>query len=204
VTGTRARGCSASVALAAQFVGSTAGLASKGLKKIAIIYCVESTACTNYYSTLTRRRRQANGQTVVYSASTSLTQPTSPRSASTRRRPARRSWSRRETTLHPAGLRSAQASTTSRSSRCPPLRALRRHRPNVRKDGASLAARSCPTWSTTPRPAGLPHRDEDLRANSPSRPPHSRPGRRDDAEGRGRGTGRGEDAGHHPAMMVQG
>jgi branched-chain amino acid transport system substrate-binding protein len=60
----------------AQFVGSTAGLASKGLKKVAIIYCVESTACTNYYSTLTNQGgAKRNGQTVVYSASTSITQP---------------------------------------------------------------------------------------------------------------------------------
>ena len=76
----------------AQFVGSTAGLASKGLTKVAIIYCVESTACTNFYSTLTTQGgAKRNGQTVVYSASTSLT--TSPRSASTPRRPGRRSWS---------------------------------------------------------------------------------------------------------------
>jgi ABC-type branched-subunit amino acid transport system substrate-binding protein len=60
----------------AQFVGSTAGLAAKGLKKVAVIYCVESTACTNYYSTLTSQGgAKRNGQTVVYTASTSLTQP---------------------------------------------------------------------------------------------------------------------------------
>ena len=60
----------------AQFVGSTAGLASKGLTKVSVIYCVESTACTNFYSTLaTEGGAQRNGQTVVYSASTSLTQP---------------------------------------------------------------------------------------------------------------------------------
>jgi branched-chain amino acid transport system substrate-binding protein len=60
----------------AQFVGSVAALGAMGLTKVGIIYCVESTACTNYYSTLTTQGgAKHNGQTVVYSASTSLTQP---------------------------------------------------------------------------------------------------------------------------------
>jgi ABC-type branched-subunit amino acid transport system substrate-binding protein len=60
----------------AQFVGSTAGLAKQGLKRVAIFYCIESTACTTYHATLTSEGGAAhNGQKVVYTASTSLTQP---------------------------------------------------------------------------------------------------------------------------------
>jgi ABC-type branched-subunit amino acid transport system substrate-binding protein len=60
----------------AQFVGSTAGLAKQGDKRVGIFYCIESTACTTYEATLTKDGGAAhNGQTVVYTAATSLTQP---------------------------------------------------------------------------------------------------------------------------------
>jgi branched-chain amino acid transport system substrate-binding protein len=60
----------------AQFVGSVAGLAKQGLTRIAIFYCIESTACTSYNAALGAQGGAArNGQKVVYTAATSLTQP---------------------------------------------------------------------------------------------------------------------------------
>jgi ABC-type branched-subunit amino acid transport system substrate-binding protein len=60
----------------AQFVGSVAGQAKQGLTRIAVFYCIESTACTSYNAALGPQGGAAhNGQKVVYTAATSLTQP---------------------------------------------------------------------------------------------------------------------------------
>ncbi len=59
----------------AQFAGSVKALQAKGVKKIAIFYCIESSACTAYKDTLDRDGYAAKfGMQIAYQTQVSLTQ----------------------------------------------------------------------------------------------------------------------------------
>jgi ABC-type branched-subunit amino acid transport system substrate-binding protein len=59
----------------AQFAGSVKALGAKGVKRIAIFYCIESTACTAFRDTLDRDGYAKKfGMSIVYESQISLTQ----------------------------------------------------------------------------------------------------------------------------------